>query len=237
MRTVIALDINSTIVEGDSMKGTAPSTLTGPAQKLMTHIKSMSKEKKPSIILYTFGADSSHVVGQMRQYGIKFPRENNFFIARSKNGEVWAFGSSSPHVNYNLKNPAIRETYKNVMFVNAHQNIGSDFGTYRFENIYKFGEFVVCLLKRGNIVCRACYDPGNDYFCQRSETHEEGCWFLKRDVKVSNRNKILSVNGTRPIIAFDDNPQDWEVDNGKIIEVVSPNNAENSTPTCFMSAL
>merc|ERR1712146_262635 len=66
---------------------------------------------------------------------------------------------------------------------------------YRFANGRIFGQFVDTLLPAGDVVLRASYKPQHSHFRGR-EDGERKC-------------KILQ--SSKPIIAFDDHDEDWEL--------------------------
>jgi hypothetical protein len=229
-KCILALDINGTTVEGDSIKNDPTCIkLTKHAKNLFSYIQGMREAQRPYIALYTFGADSDCVVNQLKAYDIEFPESNRFFVAKARNGEVWVFNVAKPniHIDTSTKNPSIRNSFRNVQIlhditmINTYINANS--GTFRFKNKLLFKYFVQQLIDndKGNVIFRSCYEPLNDFFYGRTHKVTTQTLCIKNEIVICNKCKIFQVNLKNPLIIFDDNPQDWDISHGTVIRVNS----------------
>lgn len=212
MQLVVSLDINWTILEGDSLCGEDP-VATQPARHLLDELRQVPAR----VVLYTFGIDSAIAVDLLKEYR-ETKIKNSYFIARSILGEIWAFpvpGSrcaedpGSSLIDFSSKNAIISSELPSLAdnACNADRDISEEFK--RFNNKADFAKFIDGLISEGDVLLRACFDPRNTYFCGRADVP---C-------------KVLAAS--LPIIAFDDHPQDWDLDSprSQLVRVRTPSAA------------
>mmetsp|Transcript_23905 Transcript_23905/g.43866 ORF Transcript_23905/g.43866 Transcript_23905/m.43866 type:complete len:460 (-) Transcript_23905:154-1533(-) len=218
---VVALDINGTIVEGDTIKGSTKRALalTAPARELLEFLRTAPVR----FALFTFGQDWQTALHLVQHHaGARFPWANRFFIARAAdNSEIWAF--PMPHSRYidffSRKNPVIVDglDIEDVPIIKDATEVKDaaarrwfEDTAFRFQDSSLFKLFVDIVMEAGDVVFRAAYSPACKYFCSRS----------------TSRCKVLMASV--PVLAFDDNEQDWEINEqeGRVVHVASPSLCE-----------
>mmetsp|Transcript_34434 Transcript_34434/g.80632 ORF Transcript_34434/g.80632 Transcript_34434/m.80632 type:complete len:327 (-) Transcript_34434:214-1194(-) len=211
-RLVLGLDVNGTLLEGDSFHGDlGDAALTQPALELLSELEQRHPDAR--IVLYTFGSDSSVVKEQLmsrRSNRWSFPPSSHFFIARAvRSEEIWAFtmpaagDALTADVDYSAHDPVILlADPEAVVLIDSEQDRSHSLGTpcspLRFANMRVFAAFVDGLLAAGDVVFRAAYDPQHPYFVRRSDP--------------GSACKVLSSTGQ--VVAFDDNHGDWDMSAG-----------------------
>eukprot|EP00966_Prymnesium_polylepis_P017965 414613-Prymnesium_polylepis.1 len=233
-RLVVGLDVNGTILEGDSFHGDlGDATLTPPANELLSELE--RRHGSARIVLYTFGSDAGVVKEQIvRRPGGRwsFPPDNHFFIARGSGGgdgddgskdEIWAFAMSpaagaeaaaTSFVDYtSFKDPHILlERPSAVPLLTTAAQLDTASPPLRFGSAGAFGAFVHRLLDRGDVLFRAAYDPGHAYFRKRSDAGSR-CKVLccAHSSACNNTTTSDTAATSAEVVAFDDNDDDWEV--------------------------
>lgn len=87
---LLALDINGTIVQGDSYKDKDSLELQADAKRLLTDFE--ARFPRGRVVLYTFGKDFPNAVDQLKQMHVTFKEKHYFLIAKEKAaGQIWAF--------------------------------------------------------------------------------------------------------------------------------------------------
>mmetsp|Transcript_60761 Transcript_60761/g.144711 ORF Transcript_60761/g.144711 Transcript_60761/m.144711 type:complete len:529 (+) Transcript_60761:124-1710(+) len=209
---VVALDVNGTIIEGDSLVDNAqPLTLTKPARELLSYLR----EAPVRIIIFTFGRDWPIAVELVEANSSAcFTRSNMFFIARASHSrEIWAFPMPESNlVDFTSRNPLIGADIDDVELLKTNEEVEAAMqqdarcDAYRFQDNGVFKRFVDILLQDGDVVFRAAYGPGNSYFASRK----------------SHLCKVLLVSV--PMIVYDDHEDDWDIGDcvAKVVHVVTP---------------
>lgn len=222
---VIGLDINGTVMEGDSLSSGESNdmSLTVPAIEFLNALEKTSAR----LVFYTFGRDFDRVLESLpRLESRRFPPENFFFISRALDSdEVWAFPMPpSKHVEYGEKdNPIINVDVADVKPLDDMSEYRKGADAYRFKDSEAFGRFIDTILLAGDAVLRSSYAPGHPHFRGRKD----------------GARKCKILRSSKPVLAFDDHAEDWEVGSqiDKIVEVVSPGKAGSCEPTNFVARL
>lgn len=199
---IVALDINGTIIEGDTASKNSNVTpikqLTDPAANLIRQI-----ENKAKIVLYTFGNEyplAVEVINKITQNSVDW---HYYFIVRDVTDpeKVWALPMPETMENNTFlrvtgqTNPTLTEKAYDLM---TTETLTDRTTPLFFPTLNAFGDFVDSKLETGGLVLRAAYDPN-----PRDRT-------IKFNKRGGFRAKLLCSN-TRRIIAFDDNPDDWQI--------------------------
>jgi len=227
---VVGLDINGTVMEGDSLSGDClDMSLTRPALELLKALDDVPAR----IVFFTFGCDADKLLAGLpksdRRY---FPPENFFFIARAaESAEVWAFPMPrSKYIDFGAANPKVKDCAVaeiRPLACMSEYAVGAE--AYRFKDSKVFGSFVDTLLRVGDAVFRAAYSPDNAYFRGRKG---------ESDDKPTECKLLVS---SKPILAFDDHADDWGIDiptdDWRVVPVVSPMVAGDKAPTNMVAEL
>merc|ERR1711964_5421 len=210
----VALDINKTIVEEDTLKNKNATIALTPAAKRL--FKQLEKEPKTRIVLYTFGQDWPKVMDIIHKQfpKITFPEDNCYLIGREKGG----------HNVYKTKLGTTKDV--NGIDFTAHGPIWN--GRHEAMGPKQFQQWLDSI--HGNIILRATYEPSSilpkpwrkmvassgTTFYRNSETNVFQTNKPKGTVEIAGRKekdqntKGKIIASSLPILAFDDNPIDWE---------------------------
>jgi len=207
---VCGLDVNGTIIDGDSFHGelSSQTPLTSRALELIDDLE--KRFSSTPVLLFTFGMDFPMAVRRLKERDASrwaFPDSNFFFIARaSHSDEVWAFPMSPdtsakvPHLDFSDHDPRIDlDAPEGVPLLSSPSEVeqavaSASGGLVRLSSLQMFAIFAQSVLARGNAVFRAAYDPQHPYFCKRGGG--KPC-------------KVLAFPA--PVVAFDDNDDDWDL--------------------------
>lgn len=220
---VVVLDINGTIVEGDTMKGVPTTDFTTPVIELFKQLGPRAK-----VVYYTFGQDWEQVLAWAYHHR-KTEVKHKFFIARhaQRVGETWAFNMAprSRYIDWATKNPVIlddAENGKDTFPTSFEQQPEAQ--AFRFKTSADFQRFVDALLRDGDVVFRAAYAPGNPSFLGRTTDGPKA--------------KVFACGSS--FLVFDDHPEDWELltkTNGEVIRAKTPMGAGVGPSTDFVAEL
>jgi len=207
---VCGLDVNGTIIDGDSFHAelSSQTPLTSRALELITTLE--KRFSSTPVMLFTFGVDFPMAVRRLKERDSArwvFPDSNFFFIARaSDSDEIWAFPMSPdtsakvPHLDFSGHDPRIDlDAPESVPLLSSPSDVEQAVARasgelVRLSGLQMFAVFTQSVLARGNAVFRAAYDPAHPYFCKRGGG--KPC-------------KVLALPG--PVVAFDDNDDDWDL--------------------------
>jgi len=188
----VALDINKTIVEEDTLKDeNATIALTPAAQSLFEQLEN---EPLTRIVLYTFGQDWPTVSDQIQKQfpDITFPEENRYFIGREKEGpNVYKTQLGTTGVVNGLD-----FTVHDPVWNGKHEAMGPE----------EFQQWLDSI--PGNIILRATYLPAEITSMSADTESTVGIGGRKDTNGKNTKGKIIA--SSLPILAFDDNPIDWE---------------------------
>jgi len=217
---VVALDINGTIVDGDSIDPelVGSTSLTEPARDLITDLTKRISISKQNIqvVVFTMGADWPGVLQQIEDISggvISFDRGSGLiYVGR-------AAGADPPAV-----------------FLRQLVEVNPDKQPFEHDGIMYDGTDPTWL------------DPGPKFSYEMfRERTEAGKHLILRGVYKSGNETVVGredntlatklVVSKLPVIVFDDHPGDWEVISPKqrIVKTVSPGNAsggETATDFC-----
>ena len=210
---VVGLDINGTILQGDTLNGTdVQEGLTEPAREFILRLNALESR----IVFFTFGQDWKHAINCVKELR-QAPVAHKFFIARHavRLNELWAFRLDDPPcslINWQAKNPALvfnEEEYAQRAPLTFDEDQAAE--CYRLIGVSAYESFVTRLLTDGDIVLRAAFDPQHERFRGR-----KACC-----------GKLLAVTSEMPILVFDDHPEDWKVPSPHVIvKATTPSNAK-----------
>jgi hypothetical protein len=214
IKIVYGLDINGTIVDGDTFHDSTinhDSTIK-LTDEMISFLDNVKERKNIGIVYFTFGADFekiSEIIDTYREV------KNKYLVTKTvSTGNIivaYKYGLSHDVEWTDLKNigndkwnPKIKRDVNESTVNNYHKYTGkednvlfTDTKALVFTSIALYNEFVMKLLKEGDVLFRATYDPDNEHFQKR--TNDTKCKFLYTNSKIDT-------------YIYDDNIQDWHND-------------------------
>ena len=216
---VVALDINGTIIDGDSIDQRSPElslSLTAPAVRLIADITERISlhQQAISVVLYTLGRDWPAVAEQIEQISggvITFDAQNKLYLGRARLEEP----SDEPAVFIRQLAPDADQpfTYDGVHYEGPNP-VWVDTGPALSHAELRLRTHAQ------HLVVRAVYTSGNPSVIGR----QDGT--LKPKLLVSEL----------PVLVFDDHPLDWEVVSpvSRIVPTTSPANSKEQEEEFFV---
>lgn len=237
-RLVLALDINATIMEGDSYtkegtkSGGADFKITEPAE---TVLKAMTRDRlemdgqainmKPRIVLYTFGKDFKKAIESIASLGIEEPPPCNYlFIARKADSqEIFAFpmheSHTSGYIDWTQKNPAIRETGVDGCLQKLSEiPVWQSTRTVACERRVNVDAYRFMDDRAFQVFVDLLLDRGNVVFRACYDPQNE--LFRSRTDAQQRKGLCKVLSCSSHMIVFDDHPDDWELVDKNGLKVV-----------------